>query len=56
MNTMSQTTTTSEPFPKVLRYCDLCRRETAHEIRAGGEILVCTPCLQRALDYELDRD
>lgn len=56
MNTSPEITPASDSFPKVLRYCSRCRRETRHEIRADGEILVCNPCLQRALDYELDRD
>ncbi len=56
MNTLLEITPAAESFPKVLRYCPRCRRETTHEIRAGGEILVCNPCLQRALDYEMDRD
>lgn len=56
MNTLLDTTPASESFPKVLRYCRRCCRETTHEIRGDDEILVCNPCLQRALDYEMDRD
>lgn len=55
MNTLVPTAR-ANVFPKVLRYCERCRCETSHQIRAGGELLVCTSCLQRALDYELDRD
>ncbi len=44
--------------PKTLRYCPLCHKETAHEIREGKGIAVtvCIECTERALSYELDRE
>lgn len=51
-------TGTSIAWPKTLRYCQTCQRETAHQLREGAGVVVsiCVPCLERALKYELDRD
>lgn len=45
-------------WPKTLRYCQACHRETPHQLRQGGAavVTICIPCLERALNYELDRD
>ena len=45
-------------WPKTLRYCRTCSKETPHQIRQGAGVVVtlCVPCLERALTYELDRD
>jgi hypothetical protein len=49
---------TTTAWPKTLRYCATCQRETAHQLRQGSGVVVtiCVPCLERALSYELDRD
>jgi hypothetical protein len=46
------------PLPTTLRHCKTCARQTPHEIRTGSGVIatICVPCLQRALQYELDRD
>ena len=51
----SETTTA---WPKILRHCRACGKETPHQIRQGAGVVVtlCVPCLERALTYELDRD
>jgi NMD protein affecting ribosome stability and mRNA decay len=45
-------------YPRILRHCRRCERETPHEIRTadGMSITVCVRCVERALWYELDRD
>ena len=45
-------------WPKTLRYCRSCEKETPHQLRQGSGVVVmlCVPCLERALSYELDRD
>jgi hypothetical protein len=42
--------------PKIVRYCKTCEKETPHEIRNGVRVAVtiCIPCLERALNYEMD--
>ena len=49
---------TATAWPKTLRYCPTCQRETSHQLRQGAGVVVtiCVPCLERALSYELDRD
>jgi hypothetical protein len=49
---------TAIPIPKTLRFCKTCGKETAHQVRSGAGVIatVCVPCLERALQYELDRD
>lgn len=51
-------TETATAWPKTLRYCQTCRKETPHQLRqgAGMVVTICVPCLERALSYELDRD
>ena len=51
-------TETNAAWPKTLRYCHSCDKETPHQLRQGAEVVVtiCIPCLERALNYELDRD
>lgn len=51
----------SEPVrlvPKVYRFCEICKKETLHEIRVGGGIIarLCIPCSESITLYELDRD
>ena len=50
--------TASEPLPRTLRYCKSCQKHTPHELRTGAGVVavICVPCLERALNYELDRD
>jgi hypothetical protein len=50
--------TTAPPLPKTLRFCKSCGKQTTHEVRSGAGVIatVCVPCLERALQYELDRD
>ena len=45
-------------WPKTLRFCRICQKETAHQLREGSGVVVtlCVPCVERALNYELDRD
>jgi len=45
-------------WPKTLRFCRTCSKETPHQIRQGTGVVVtlCVPCLERALTYELNRD
>ncbi len=52
---MTQAATT---WPKTMRYCRTCGKETPHQLRQGTGVVVslCVPCLERALSYELDRD
>jgi hypothetical protein len=62
MGTLVQSTPTGEGLaghlPRVLRRCQHCKRETPHEIHAvsGDNVVVCILCIERALNYELDRD
>jgi len=44
--------------PRTFRFCHVCSKETPHQIRAGAGInaILCLPCLERVLHYELDRD
>ena len=44
----------SGPFPKTLRFCRACGRQTPHEIRPSG--LMCRACAERSVGAELDRD
>ena len=48
----------STAWPKTLRYCQTCRKETPHQLREGAGVVVtlCVQCLDRALSYELERD
>ncbi len=45
-------------WPKTIRFCKVCARETPHEIRQGAGLIAtfCVDCIARALSYELDRD
>jgi hemerythrin len=42
------------PFPKTIRYCNICGAQTTHELRSGG--LACQKCAERSVSAELDRD
>ena len=46
------------PLPRTRRVCKSCGKETPHQVRSGAGVIatVCIPCLERALQYELDRD
>lgn len=48
----------SDHRPKTLRFCSVCQKETTHEIRSGAGVIamLCIPCINRSLAYELDRD
>lgn len=50
--------TTKTDWPKTIRYCRVCQKDTPHEIREGAGVVAtfCVPCVQRTLSYELDRD
>ena len=41
-------------LPRVLLHCQRCNGTTSHEIQDG--IVVCRVCVERALNYDLDRD
>jgi hypothetical protein len=47
-----------EPLPTTIKYCRCCQRETPHQVRSGKGVVavICIPCLNRALTYELERD
>ena len=49
---------TGQSWPRTLRYCKVCQKETTHEMRAGAKVIarMCAECLQRALQHALDRD
>ena len=53
METLSEEASAS--LPRILRYCKRCQEETPHQIDNGG-LVVCLICVERALNYELDRD
>ncbi len=44
--------------PKTYRYCLVCHKETPHEIQEGPgpTLVICVPCIERELSYELDRE
>lgn len=42
-------------LPRILRHCKRCQEVTPHEVH-DGELLLCLLCVERALNYELDRD
>lgn len=46
--------TDTGPFPKTIRYCNVCGVQTTHELRPGG--LACQKCAERSVSAELDRD
>jgi hypothetical protein len=54
----TQSPSAGTAFPRVLRYCRCCERETPHEIHTAHamDITECICCMQRALMYELGRD
>ena len=51
-------TWSGDSWPRTLRYCKVCQKETSHEIRAGARVIarMCAECLKRALDYARSRD
>ena len=42
------------PFPKTVRFCKTCGRQTTHELKPDG--LACRDCAARVVGAELDRD
>lgn len=58
MSAPIRTTETTAAWPKTLRLCRTCAKETPHQLRQGSGVVVslCVPCLERALSYELERD
>jgi hypothetical protein len=51
-------TWSEDSWPRTLRYCKVCQKETTHETRAGASVIarICAECLARALKYALARD
>lgn len=41
-------------FPRLLRHCPRCREATPHQISDG--MVICVHCIERAVNYQLDRD
>ena len=58
MSAPTRSIETTKSWPKTMRFCRICSKETPHQIRQGAGVVVtlCIPCLERALTYELDRD
>lgn len=58
MSSPTQTIETTRTWPKTMRFCRTCQKETPHQLRqgTGAVVSLCVPCLERALSYELDRD
>ena len=54
MATALQSGPTNDRLPRLLRYCPRCSITTPHEIQA--DLVVCLLCIERARNYELDRD
>lgn len=46
---------TPATLPKILRHCKRCQEVTPHEVH-DGSLVVCLSCVERALNYELERD
>jgi hypothetical protein len=47
-----------ELLPTTMKFCEICQRETPHQIRSGEGVIavICIPCLSRVLMCELERD
>lgn len=45
-------------YPKVLKECKTCGKETTHILRDMGtsKMVICLPCLRKAITYEQGRD
>jgi hypothetical protein len=45
-------------LPTTLRFCKVCGEQTPHQVRTGAGVVatICIPCMERTLQYELDRD
>ncbi len=58
MTALSREFRLAADWPKTIRYCRTCQKDTPHEIREGAGVIAtfCLPCVDRALSYELDRD
>lgn len=58
MSTWHQPDSPRNELPKMIKYCKTCQRDTPHQIRAaqGAVVVICIPCLNRALTYDLNRD
>lgn len=58
MTTWPGHSSVSEPLPKTLRFCKVCQQHTPHEIRSGAGVIavICAPCLERVLNYDLDKE
>lgn len=54
MATLLQPVPADDRLPHLLRHCPRCGISTPHEIQAG--LVVCLLCIERARNYELDRD
>jgi hypothetical protein len=46
---------TPASLPRILRHCKQCHEVTPHAVH-DGSLIVCLLCVERALNYELDRD
>ena len=58
MSSWPEPASVHEPLPTTIKFCRFCQRETPHQIRGGKGVVavICIPCLNRALAYELQRD
>jgi hypothetical protein len=58
MSSRSEPVSYHDALAKIMKYCKTCQRETPHQIRGGPGmgVVICVPCLSRALTYELGRD
>jgi|KBSMisStandDraft_5_1062788.scaffolds.fasta_scaffold330172_2 hypothetical protein len=41
-------------LPRTLRYCNICQKETPHEVRTGAGVVarLCVECLNARLNFE----
>lgn len=46
---------TPASLPRILRHCKRCQEVTPHQIHTDG-LVICLLCVERALNYELERD
>jgi hypothetical protein len=46
---------TPASLPRILRHCRRCQEMTTHEVH-DNSLVVCLLCVERALNYELERD
>ena len=58
MGTAPETAPLGEGLAGFMKYCKTCRRDTPHRIGEGDRVIavICLPCWQRAMNYEMSRD